>query len=86
MGRYLNQTESRSELQQRIAAELRAKAAAKAKTEGEVADLQTSVDGITDSQFIKGTKQTTTLAPVWGAIAVVTIVLVVVFIVITLNR
>ena len=30
MGRYLNQTESRSELQQRIAAELRAKAAAKA--------------------------------------------------------
>ena len=35
MGRYFEQTESRSELQQRIAADLREKAAQKAKQEGE---------------------------------------------------
>ena len=35
MERYFEQTESRSELQQRIAADLRAKAAQKAKQEGE---------------------------------------------------
>ena len=59
MGRYLEQTEARSELQQRIAADLRAKAAAKAKQEG------TSGAGVDDSEYIKGTKATTTLAPVW---------------------
>jgi hypothetical protein len=66
MGRYLEQTESRSELQQKIAADLRAKAAAKAKQEG-TADTSyyTAPDGVDDSAYIKGTKATTTLAPAW---------------------
>ncbi len=65
MGRYIQQTESRSELQQRIAADLRAKAAAKAKQEGGEDSTPNTPDGIEDSAYIKGTKETTTLAPVW---------------------
>jgi hypothetical protein len=65
MGRYVQQSESRSELQQRIAADLRAKAAAKARQEGEGGDAPNAPDGVEDSAYIKGTKSTTTLAPVW---------------------
>jgi hypothetical protein len=65
MGRYIEQTESRSELQQRIAADLRAKAAAKAKQEGAEVAPANGPDGVEDSAYIKGTKATTTLAPVW---------------------
>jgi type VI protein secretion system component VasF len=59
MGRYIEQTESRSELQQRIAAELRARAEANSKSE------QPKRDEIEDSAYMEGTKRTTTLAPVW---------------------
>ena len=45
-------------MQQNIAAELRQKAMAKSKQE----DLP---DGVDDSQFIKGTKKTTSLAWAW---------------------
>ncbi|QQS22165.1 hypothetical protein IPM09_01315 [Candidatus Saccharibacteria bacterium] len=67
MGRYIEQTESRSELQQKIAADLRAKAVAKAKQEGAAADAgyYAAPDGVDDSAYIKGTKTTTTLAPAW---------------------
>ena len=66
MGRYIKQTETRSELQQRIAAEMRAKAEARAKQEGFGAgDGAPERDGIEDSAYIKGTKQTTSLAWVW---------------------
>lgn len=59
MGMYLKQQESRSELQQRIAAELKAKAEQKAKIEDKPHDT------IEDSAYMQGTKRTTTLAPVW---------------------
>lgn len=65
MGRYLEQTEGRSELQQKIAADLRAKAAARAKDEGQSDTFVDAPDGIDDSQYIKGTKKTTSLAGVW---------------------
>ncbi len=55
----MNQQESRSELQQRIAAELRAKAEQKSKIE------QKPHDEIEDAAYMHGTKRTTTLAPVW---------------------
>ncbi len=58
MSLYLKQNETRSELQDRIAAELQAKAKKKA--------LETErPDGVTDSAYIKGTKQTTSLAWAW---------------------
>ena len=65
MGRYFEQTESRSELQQRIAADLREKAAQKAKQEGEPVP-GVSGELIENSEYLKGTKATTTLAPAWG--------------------
>ena len=66
MGRYIEQTEGQSELQQRIAAELKAKAAAKAKEESEhKGGYYERPDGIEDQAYMKGYKHTTTLAPVW---------------------
>lgn len=75
MGRYIKQEESRSELQQRIAAELKAKAAARAKQEGAGGEKDGSpeIDGVEDSAYIRGTKTTTTLAPVWAAIVLAAI-------------
>lgn len=65
MGRYIEQNESRSELQQRIAADLRAKAAAKAKQEGQPDGPRNAPDGVEHAAYLRGTKHTTTLAPVW---------------------
>lgn len=59
MGLYMNQKDNRSELQQRLDAELRAKAAARQNQEGNMPD------GVDDSAYIKGTKQTTSLAWAW---------------------
>ena len=80
MGRYIEQNESRSELQQRIAADLRAKAAAKAKQEGAGGNPYETPDGVDDAAYLEGTKATTTLAPVWGGIAV-TVILVIAFVI-----
>lgn len=62
MALYLKQDDHRTDLQKRVAAELQAKA-----REPKPGDRP---DGVDDSQYIKGTKQTTTLAGVWVAIAV----------------
>lgn len=81
MGRYIEQNESRSELQQRIAADLRAKAAAKAKDEGGPAGSDhKSPDGVEDAAYLKGTKATTTLAPAWLLIFIAAIAVFVYFI------
>ena len=64
MGLYLKQNENRSELQQRLDAELRAKAAARSKQESD------HPDGVDDSAYIEGTKQTTSLAWAWAVIAI----------------
>jgi len=67
MGRYLEQHEGRSELQQRIAAELRAKAEAKSKQTSDSDDdnYYRERDGVDDTAYLQGTKLTTTLAPAW---------------------
>jgi len=66
MALFVRQDENRSELQTRLAAELQDRARAKAKQAEQP-------DGVEDSQFIKGTKQTTSLAWVWAIIAALTI-------------
>jgi hypothetical protein len=63
MSLFLKQEDSRSELQKKIATELQAKMAEKPKE----ADMP---DGVDDSQYIKGTKQTTSLAWAWILIVV----------------
>lgn len=61
MGLYMKQTESRSELQEKLARELQDRAKKKALE----ADL---ADGVDDSQYLKGTKKTTSLAWAWALI------------------
>ena len=58
MGLFVNQQDRRSELQERIAAELREKAKASGLQE------KASLDGVEDVKYLEDTKQTTTLAPV----------------------
>ena len=66
MALFVRQDENRSELQQRLATELQDRARKKA----EEAELP---DGIDDSQFIKHTKQTTSLLGVWLVVAALAI-------------
>lgn len=70
MGLFVRQDENRTELQERIAAELQEKARKRALE----ADQP---DGVGDSNYMKGTKQTTSLAWVWAIIAVAAIGIVV---------
>ena len=74
MGRYLEQTEARSELQQRIAADLRAKHAARAKQDGDNdKSYYDAPDGVDDAAYMQGTKATTTLAPAWVLIFILAV-------------
>lgn len=59
MALFVRQDQERSELQQRLATELREKA--KARQEGE----STTPDGVEDSNYLQDTKKTTPLAWVW---------------------
>jgi len=68
MALFVRQDQERSELQQRLATELREKA--KARQEGET----NLPDGVEDSNYLRDTKKTTTLAWVW-----VVVILLVVF-------
>jgi len=77
MGIIVNQNENRSELQKRIAAELTEKA--KKKNE----PTHDRPDGIDDSAYIEGTKQTTTLAWLWLVIVIVAVGILVWFFVMT---
>ncbi len=68
MGLFIRQEDSRSELQQRIAAELQEKAKKRL-------DLAEAPDLVEDSQYIKGFKRTTSLAWVWALIVIAFVVI-----------
>lgn len=70
MGLFVNQQDQRSELQERIAAELREKAKASSLQE------KAGLDGVEDVRYLENTKQTTTLAPAWIVIAIMAAVVV----------
>ena len=59
MGLFVSQQDRRSELQERIAAELREKAKSSSLRD------DAALDGIEDIKYLEGTKQTTTLAWAW---------------------
>jgi hypothetical protein len=66
MALYVRQNENRSKLQERVAAELQEKAKS--------AQVDTSrPDGVDDSQYLQGTKQTSNLAWVWVVIVLMAI-------------
>jgi hypothetical protein len=64
MALFIKQNEDRSKLQERLAAELQERA--KKRAEHDV----TLPDGVEDSQYVKGTKTTTSLAWVWVVIVI----------------
>lgn len=74
MALFVNQESNRSKLQERLAAELSEKA--KKRAQDEAANLP---DGVTDSNYLKDTKQTTGLAWVWAVLAVVAIGVIIYF-------
>lgn len=59
MGLFIQQNDERSQLQQRLAEELREKAKQRSKLGDE------PTDPVHDSAYLEGTKQTTSLAWVW---------------------
>ena len=73
LGLFVNQQDQRSELQERIAAELREKAKASSLQE------KATMDGVDDIRYLEGTKQTTTLAWAWILIAIMAGVVIVMF-------
>ena len=76
MSLFMKQDDTRSRLQQQIAAELQAKAKARA----EEAELP---DGVDDSRYIEGTKQSTRLAWVWIVIIIAVIAAAIVLVLIS---
>lgn len=73
MGLFVNQQDQRSELQERITAELREKAKTSSLQE------KATMDGVDDIRYLEGTKQTTTLAWAWILIAIMTGAVIVMF-------
>ena len=63
MALFISQKDDRTELQKQLAVELQRKVK-------ETSKLTDAHDGVNDSQYIKGTKTTTSLAWVWALIAV----------------
>ena len=70
MALFIRQSEDRSKLQERLAAELQERA-----RQRDVANDYP--DGVKDSAYMKGTKQTTSLAWVWVLITVAAVGIVV---------
>ncbi len=79
MALFVNKNDKRSELQERIAAELREKAIQRSKQE------HNDMDGVTDQAFMKDKKQTTSLAWVWILI-VLFIVAASIFFIVKMNQ
>lgn len=73
MGLFVNQQDQRSELQERIAAELREKAKASSLQE------KATMDGVDDIRYLEGMKQTTTLAWAWILITIMAGAVIVMF-------
>lgn len=70
MALYVRQSDDRSELQKRLATELQEKAKQKARE----ADRP---DGVTDSNYLKDTKQTTGLMWAWVLIGIVAVAIII---------
>lgn len=75
MGLLMQRNENRSELQDKIAAELQEKARAREMAKNK------RPDGVDDAKFLHDTKQTTSLAPLWIALIVIAVAIAVFIIV-----
>lgn len=75
MGLFIRQDDNRTELQQRLAAQLRERA--KTNVAGDSPVKPTPHDDINDSNYLKDTKTTTSLAWVWAIVVVLVIAVIV---------
>ena len=64
MSLYVKQEDTRSKLQEKIAADLREKAIRNSLDGGDTPKLE-DTDGVDDSAYIEGTRETSGLASVW---------------------
>jgi basic membrane lipoprotein Med (substrate-binding protein (PBP1-ABC) superfamily) len=74
MALFIQRDENRSQLQEKLAAELREKAKTRAAREDD------RPDGVDDSQYLVGTKKTTSLA--WAWVVVVVLILIAIAVII----
>lgn len=72
MALFMSQQDDRTELQKRLAAELTAKAKKKANME----DMKLP-DGVKDSEFLRQSRQTTSLAWIWIVVVILAVALIV---------
>lgn len=79
MALFIRQDENRTELQKRLAAELQDRAKKNSK-------LTDRPDGVEDSQYIEGTKKTTSLAWAWLLIIIMTVGIIIWLTVISMAR
>lgn len=79
MGLYVKQSDTRSQLQEKLAAELQEKARAKAKE----AELP---DGVNDSAYIEGTRTTSSIAWAWIILIVAIIAAALILIIATASK
>lgn len=75
MALFIRQNEDRSKLQEKLAAELREKAKTRSQMD------TTPPDGVSDTNYLKDTKPTTSLAWIWIVIVLFVIAALVVYIV-----
>lgn len=73
MALFVNQNDRRSELQERIAADLRE------KTKNSNLREDAAMDGVEDIRYLEGTKQTTSLAWAWIVIVLMAAGIVIMF-------
>lgn len=72
MALFMSQQDDRTELQKRLADEL----AAKAKKKAQMADRERP-DGVTDSEFLRESRQTTSFAWIWIVVVVLAVALII---------
>ena len=85
MGRFIEQDQTRSRLQERIAADLRAKAAERSHDEGDDTPPAYDPADLGQTEYLKGTKQTTSLAMVWLVVGLLFLITLGFFIAITMT-
>lgn len=78
MALFVNQENTRTKLQQKIAADLAEKAKKNAKSSGD------QPDGVDDSAYLENTKKTTTLAWAWVLIVFAVVAIIVWLVVVSM--
>lgn len=81
MALFVNQNSNRTKLQEKLAAELQEKAKQKAAA----GDTKTP-DGVHDSAYLEGTKQTTSLAWIWVLVILAFVGAAIWLVIVALNR